>query len=100
MSGIQESQDQNESNQPSINRHSTITEVFNFIECPEGGVQVVPVTVHQSESDTRLAIFIKGEHEMASIIMARLMEQINDLFDIAEQRAANPPAKSTLIVPK
>ena len=83
-----------------LDEHSTITEVFDFLEVPEGGVQVVPVTISQNQVDTRLAIFIRGDHEIASIIMAKLMVEIDDLCDLAEQRAANPPEKSKLIIPK
>jgi len=70
---------------------STLTEVFNFMDTPEGGAQVVPVTVHEDPKDTRIAIFIRGEHEMAATIYTRIMTVVDDLFDLAEQQAANPP---------
>ena len=99
MSEVHENHEVQPEKNNGLTNDSTLTEVFNFLEVPEEGVQVVPVTIQQTETDTRLAILIRGDHEMASVIMARLMTEINDLSDLAEQRAANPPEQSQLVVP-
>jgi len=81
---------------------STIEDVFNFLEGAgeEGSrVQVVPVTLKQQADDTQLAIFIKGEHRTASVIMAELMTRIDELFDFSQQAAASEDDKPTIITP-
>lgn len=68
---------------------TTIADAFAFFTAAEeSGVQVVPVTIKQQEDDTQLAIFICGEHQMASVIMAELMTKIDELFDYSQQSEA------------
>ena len=74
-----------------------ISQVFEFIDLSGGAVQVMPVTVAQDEDDTRLALFIRGEHETASIIFAKLMSEIQDLFDFQQQAKAD--ADPTILIP-
>ena len=71
-----------------LSKDSTLTEVFDFIDMEEGGVNVIPVTVEQDDHDTRLAIFIRGEHGLASFLMAQLMTEIQNLFDLQQQAEA------------
>ena len=69
---------------------ATIADAFDFFTAAQqGGVQVVPVTIKQQEDDTQLAIFISGEHQMASVIMAELMTKIDELFDYSQQSEAS-----------
>ncbi len=64
---------------------STLKELFDFIKIDKG-VNVMPVTLDQHPEDTRMMILIQGEHEMASVIMSKLMTLVNDIFDIEKQR--------------
>lgn len=68
---------------------NTINEFFEFFDRGENAVQVVPMTIKQQQDDTRLAIFIHGEHEPASVIMAELMTKIDELFDMQAQVEAS-----------
>ncbi len=68
--------------------NSTITEMFNHVEIPDGMFNVLPITVSQDENDTRLAILIRGPNRDASIIMAKLMTEVDNLFDLLEQGQA------------
>lgn len=68
---------------------NTINEFFEFFDRGENAVQVVPMTIKQQQDDTRLAIFIHGEHEAASVIMAELMTKIDELFDMQAQVEAS-----------
>ncbi len=76
---------------------NTVNEYFEFFDRGEAPVQVVPITIKQQTDDTRLAIFIHGEHELASIIMAELMTKIDDLFDAQAQAEASVESKSRII---
>lgn len=76
---------------------STINEVFEFLNRGENAAQVVPVTIKQQSDDTRLAIFIKGEHQSASTIMAELMTRVDELFDLSAQAEAEEDVKSPII---
>jgi len=76
----------------------TISQVFEFIDISGGAVQVMPVTIDQSPLDTRLAIFIRGEHETASTIMAKLLSDVQDLFDMQEQHRAAAEKSSDIIL--
>ena len=82
----------------SLTPESTISEVFEFFDTGEGAVQVVPVTIKQQDDDTRLAIFIKGEHETASVIMAELMSRVEELFDLSQQ-VPEPDDSTAIITP-
>jgi hypothetical protein len=63
-----------------------IDQIFEFFDIEDGqGARVAPVTYSQAPTDTRLAIFIRGEHQLASIIMAELMSKLQDLSDIDKQ---------------
>jgi len=68
---------------------NTINEFFDFFDRGEAPVQVVPITIKQQSDDTRLAIFIHGEHETSSVIMAELMTRIGELFDLQAQAEAS-----------
>jgi hypothetical protein len=74
-----------------------ISQVFEFIDLSAGAVQVMPVTVAQAPDDTRLALFIRGEHDTASIIFAKLMGEIQDLFDMQQQADADD--NQTIVTP-
>ena len=77
--------------QGKITPTSTITEVFDFLTGaaePGSAVQVVPITFRETEKDTRLSIFIKGERETASYIMAELVTTIQNLFEQQQQQEA------------
>lgn len=78
---------------------STITEVFGFLNAGEGvtGAQVVPVTVKQQDDDTRLCIFIKGDHATASTLMAELMTRVEELFDLSKQAEAEGDSGPSII---
>lgn len=80
---------------------STINDVFEFLAgAGEGqGVQVVPITFKEQEDDTRLGIFIKGEHETASIIMAELVTTVQNLFELQQQAEATADERSPIITP-
>lgn len=78
---------------------NTLNEFFEFFERGDNAVQVVPVTVKQQSDDTRLAIFIHGEHEAASTIMAALMLKIDELFDLQAQAEATSEPESRIIAP-
>ena len=65
---------------------NTLNEFFEFFDRGDNAVQVVPLTVKQQEDDTRLAIFVHGEHEAASVIMAELMTRIDELFAYKHRR--------------
>jgi len=77
---------------------STLADAFDFFTAADdGGVQVAPVTIKQQSDDTRLAIFIKGEHQMASVIMAELMSKLDELFDYSQQAETPSDKKSPII---
>lgn len=82
-----------------LSPESTIREVFEFFDAGQEGAQVVPVTVKQQQDDTQLCIFIKGEHTMASTIMAELMTKVEELFDLSQQSEAVADDKSAIITP-
>jgi hypothetical protein len=68
---------------------NTLNDFFEMFDRGDNAVQVVPVTIKQQSDDTQLAIFIHGEHEAASTIMAELMTKINELFDLQQQEEAS-----------
>lgn len=70
-----------------LSTNPTLQELFDFIQVDEG-VRVLPVTVRQTQEDTRLFIAIQGEHEMASFMMAELMAHVNNLYDLSQQAIA------------
>ena len=75
-----------------ITPESTLQEAFDYYDAADQeGVQVIPLTIKQQSDDTRLAIFIKGEHQTASVIMAELMMKIEELFDMTQQAEASKP---------
>jgi len=76
---------------------NTVNEFFEFFDRENNAVQVVPVTIKQQEDDTRLVIFIHGEHEPASVIMAALMSKIDELFDMQAQVEASREPKSRIV---
>lgn len=64
---------------------NTLNEFFDFFDRGENAVQVIPVTVKEQEDDTRLCIFIHGEHQTSSTLFACLMEKVEELYAIAAQ---------------
>lgn len=76
---------------------NTVNEFFEFFDRGENAVQVVPITIKQQEDDTRLAIFIAGEHEAASAIMAELMTRIGELSDMQAQVEASREPESVIV---
>ena len=76
---------------------NTLNEFFEYFDRGENAVQVVPMTIKQQTDDTRLAIFIHGEHEAASVIMAELMTKIDELFDLQAQAEATIEPESRII---
>ena len=79
-----------------LSPESSVNDVFDFIDAGDG-LRVIPLTVKQQEDDTRLAIFIKGEHGIASMMMAELMLRIEEMHDLAEQGQATKDAAPTII---
>jgi len=77
---------------------NTLNEFFDFFDREDNAVQVVPITVKQQQDDTRLAIFIHGEHEAASVIMAELMTRIDELFDLQAQAEAKASEQQPSII--
>lgn len=77
---------------------NTVAEFFGFFDRGENAVQVIPITVKQQEDDTQLAIFIKGEHEAASVIMASLMMRIDELFELQAQAEAEASESKPSII--
>lgn len=87
-----------EKDNENLSPHSSVDEVFEFLEgAGDTAVQVVPVSFKEQEDDTRLAIFIKGERETASVIMAELVTTINELFALQEQQEAADNERSPII---
>ena len=80
-----------------LSPESTLKELFDFIRVEEG-VNVMPVTLDQDPKDTRMMILIQGEHETASVIMAKLMTVVTDLFDTEKQREQDD--KPRIVLPR
>lgn len=78
---------------------NTLNEFFEFFDRGDNAVQVVPLTIKQQTDDTRLAIFVHGEHEAASVIMAELMSRIDELFDMQAQAEASVESESRIVTP-
>ena len=76
---------------------NTLNEFFEFFDRGENAVQVVPMTIKQQQDDTRLAIFIHGEHVEASTIMAVLMTAIDELDAVQAQAEATRESESRII---
>ena len=77
---------------------NTLNDFFEFFDRGENAVQVVPMTIKQQDDDTRLAIFINGNHKEASVIMAELMTRIDELFDLQEQAEATVNESDSRII--
>ena len=82
----------------SLTPENTVNEFFEFFERGENAVQVVPITIKQQEDDTRLAIFVRGNHEAASVIFAELMTRVDELFDMQAQVEASRESESSPII--
>ncbi len=80
-----------------LSQNSSLREVFEFVDLPEGQMNIMPITVKQDEEDTRLAIFIRGPHDEASMVMAKLIGDVQDLFDKVEQKAATEEDKKFVL---
>ena len=73
-----------------LSKESSINEIFDaLLDEGQTGVKVIPITISGDAKDTRLAVLIRGEHVMASYIMAELMTVIQNVFDLQEQEAAS-----------
>ncbi|HEX04857.1 MAG TPA: hypothetical protein ENH10_06835 [Bacteroidetes bacterium] len=73
----------------SLSKDSTIQEIFNHVYNPDEDVQVVPVTISKKGDDiARLMILIQGKPETSNHIMANLMHQVQEMWDLAEQHSA------------
>jgi len=76
---------------------NTVNEFFEYFDRGENAVQVVPVTIKQQQDDTRLAVFVKGEHDAASVIFAEIMTRIDELFDLQAQAEAQREPESRIV---
>lgn len=74
----------------------TLSELFTYF-MDENAVRVVPLTVKEDPTDTRLALLIAGDMETASVIFAELWSRIEELSAIEKQQEAN--AGPRLITP-
>lgn len=81
----------------SLTPESTIREVFEFLDRGDNAVQVAPMTIKQQSDDTQLAIFVHGQHEQASIIMAELMTKVDELFELQLQAEAAVESESRIV---
>jgi len=81
----------------SLTPENTLNECFEFFDRGENAVQVIPMTIKQQEDDTRLAIFIGGRHEEASIIMSELMLRLEELNDLQAQAEATVGSEPRII---
>jgi hypothetical protein len=80
-----------------LDKNSTRTDVFEFIDNPDVLLHVLPLTVSQDENDTRLCIFVRGPHEDASMVFAGLMSHVQDLHDQQTQAAAEDEEKKFVL---
>lgn len=73
----------------SLSPKSTIEELFDFIRNPEQDVQVLPVTLSKpDDTEARMMIVIQGAPNTSNHIMANLMTAVQEMYDLAEQQAA------------
>lgn len=73
----------------SLTPDSSLKEVFDFIYDPEIDVQVMPVTLSKNDDENaRMMVLIQGKQQTATVIMANLMTYIQEMHDLAEQKAA------------
>lgn len=77
---------------------NTINEFFEFFDRGDNAVQVVPMTIKEQQDDTRLAVFIHGEHEAASVIMAEIMARVAELSDLQAQAEAVASEQESRII--
>jgi hypothetical protein len=73
-----------------LTQDSTIAELFEALHKPDGGANVRPITLQETDDDTRMVVIIRGSHEVASFVMAEVMSHVQDLFDAQEQAEASP----------
>lgn len=77
---------------------SSIRELFEELEVEEG-VNVVPVTISKAEDDiARNMIVICGSRAEASLILANLMQYVDELYAATEQAKANEAADGGSII--
>lgn len=77
---------------------STIRELFDELEV-DTGVNVVPVTISKAEDDiARNMIVICGAREEASLILANLMQFVDELYAATEQARAEKEAHDSPII--
>ena len=73
----------------SLSKDSTLTELFDFIYNPEQDVQVQSVTLSKpGDERAQLMIIIQGKEETSHVIMANLMTAVEEMHQLAEQKAA------------
>lgn len=79
---------------------SSIRELFDELEVEEG-VNVVPVTISKAEDNiARNMIVICGAREEASLILANLMQYVDELYAATVQAMTETEADdSSIIVP-
>lgn len=80
---------------------STIRELFEEIEV-DVGVNVVPVTISKAEDNiARSMICICGNREEGGLILANLMQFVDELYAATEQARAEQEARNepTILVP-
>jgi hypothetical protein len=90
-----------EKEKPELTPDSSINEIFEAIELgANGGCNVRPVSLQQDDDDTRLCLFVRGTHSMASFVFAEVMSKVQDLFDLqaqADARAAADAEKPRIV---
>jgi hypothetical protein len=79
-----------EEEKPGLTMESSLNDLFKALMLPEAGANVRPITLQESDDDTRMIIIIRGEHQTASFVMAEVMSHVQDLFDQQEQAEASP----------
>lgn len=85
----------------SITPDSSIRELFNEVEVAEG-VNVVPVTISKADDDiARNMIVICGARSEANLILANLMQYVDEIHAATLQAEAEKEARNepSLIVP-
>lgn len=73
----------------SLSKDSTLNEMFAFVRNPDQDVQVLPVTLSAPGADfAQMMIVIQGKANTANVIMANLMTSVQEMYELAEQKAA------------
>jgi len=78
--------------EPTLPEDPRLSELFEFYR-EEGMVRVVPMTVKEDPTDTRLLLLVTGDIETSSVIFAQLYQAVTDLADIQAQQEANDESR-------